>query len=1382
MKTNSAKTNEASHHSNLFIASKKGEDSFFGRTTHDQESFFGKEGSARAFIQPKLTIGKPNDKYEQEADAVADRVATMPEPTMQRQEEKEEQVQGKSIDLNIARAPEAYAFVRTTTDITEEKIQEKPAFESPGVMDSAELIDTEESQIQEKENRSIVQARGDSVSGNTSTLESNLQQSRGGGESLPVDTQSKMESGIGADFSDVQVHTGADAVQMSSELNAQAFTSGRDIYFNEGKYNPGTREGDHLLAHELTHTVQQGTNIRRKNNSISNTAINVQTGLIDSITGVVGDIKSKVVDFVRSIPGYFLFTVLIGRDPLTDENVEWNGRNIIKGFMLLLPRGLERYNKLMQEGALQRSTTWIDQQLEVIDIIRKLALSAFTQAIDSLSIKDVARPVAALERIKGYFSPAISRAVNFAARVGREVLKFLKEAVANNLVNFIKEKTRAYPLLRVVLGRDPVTREKVPRTMENIVHGFLMLSKSGEATYKKMLETGALTRATKWMRTQLAMLPTASEVIGAFTKAWQSISFEDLFQPLAAFQRIYTILNDPISRILKFVGAVAWKILVFIKDAMLGWLKSKANDIPGYHLLTVILGRDVFTRKKVPRTITNLLRGFMGLIPGGEMQFQQMKESGVIPRLASKINSAIETLGITWDFIRNLFVSIWKSLGITDLLLPLLAFVRIIVRFKEPIGRLFAFVRVVIMAVVEVLLRMMNFPFDLVGKIINNAIQAYEDIKKDPIGFLKNLMRAAKQGFKQFFDRFVQHLINGVMGWLFSELETAGIQPPADLSFKSILGLAMQVLGITVDNILARLAKKIGQEKVDRIRAMMDKLTGIWEFVKDVMERGPIAIWERIQEKLSNLWNIIVDGIKNWIVTKIIQGIAARLLSMLDPTGIMAVVNGFITFFRAVQSFIEQLTRILQVINTFVKGVGQIAKGNIMQAADFLESALVRALPVAIAFLANQVGLRGLGKRIGEMIEKAREAINAGIDWLLDKAIKAGKGLLSLGKKAIGAVKNWWKMRKSLKTRDGKAHELYFKGSGASALLIIKSDPQTVEIFTDTLKAEYNLEESKVAEVRKKAQEIDKEKRKNVPVDKEQEQGAIITGLIDKLIELLKAIPLSADIGRITDPVYGPTRNGFGVFATRGFMKKGIKDGTDAFQNTTAIYSIINKRRYGNGAYYIRGHLLNGRLGGDGHSWNNLTPLFITANNPDMYKNFEEIIQKAVLKDGGYAKNFKVVAEYNPNRNKELIKKLKQLDSDSIPSEISDDIPVNEVIEIMENEKYVPARLKCEATVKKDATSNETKLKHTVDNPISLPYSIEATAKTLFIISDKIDGKSEKDAINGLKELKGVNEAQAVANYIKLKSDNKRITYTKLFGIDRNSLHAKNTNLKIKIA
>lgn len=81
---------------------------------------------------------------------------------------------------------------------------------------------------------------------------------KGGGSPLPGGVRQSMESAMGADFSGVRVHTGSDASALSGHMGAQAFTVGRDVFFGSGMPNVQTAEGQHLLAHELTHTIQQG--------------------------------------------------------------------------------------------------------------------------------------------------------------------------------------------------------------------------------------------------------------------------------------------------------------------------------------------------------------------------------------------------------------------------------------------------------------------------------------------------------------------------------------------------------------------------------------------------------------------------------------------------------------------------------------------------------------------------------------------------------------------------------------------------------------------------------------------------------------------------------------------------------------------------------------------------------------------------------------------------------------------------------------------------------------------------------------------------------------------------------------------------------------------
>lgn len=170
--------------------------------------------SENIFIQPKLNIGRVDDPMEVEADAMADKVMRMP-------------------DTNFIRRRCAHCE-------EEEKAQLKPL----------------SSFVQKKE------AGGESTvaSHNVTT---GIDASRGKGNSMNDSTRNFMESRFGANFGGVKIHTNNEAIQLSQELNARAFTVGNDIYFNRGEYQPHSASGKQLLAHELTHTIQQGSVIRR---------------------------------------------------------------------------------------------------------------------------------------------------------------------------------------------------------------------------------------------------------------------------------------------------------------------------------------------------------------------------------------------------------------------------------------------------------------------------------------------------------------------------------------------------------------------------------------------------------------------------------------------------------------------------------------------------------------------------------------------------------------------------------------------------------------------------------------------------------------------------------------------------------------------------------------------------------------------------------------------------------------------------------------------------------------------------------------------------------------------------------------------------------------
>lgn len=231
MLTHNAKQSD-SNTSNGFFDKSSQKESFFGEGQNGGETFFG-----QTLVQPKLTIGQPDDKYEQEADAMADQVVQkLSKPdTLQPKCASCEQEEGSI-------AP---------------KLQTKAIFES-----------NEEAPVQRKceackpseiKPSSIQMSAGSLPNLQASNdLESRLSSSKGGGQPLAEDTQQSMSNAFRTDFSGVRVHTGSSSVQMNQELGARAFTNGSDIYFNSGEYSPKTSGGQHLLAHELTHVVQQG--------------------------------------------------------------------------------------------------------------------------------------------------------------------------------------------------------------------------------------------------------------------------------------------------------------------------------------------------------------------------------------------------------------------------------------------------------------------------------------------------------------------------------------------------------------------------------------------------------------------------------------------------------------------------------------------------------------------------------------------------------------------------------------------------------------------------------------------------------------------------------------------------------------------------------------------------------------------------------------------------------------------------------------------------------------------------------------------------------------------------------------------------------------------
>ena len=286
------------------------------RNPHDQQqeqqgsdqSFFN-EGSQhavqtkkdQAFFQPKLTVGEPNDKFEQEADSVADTVANQgsnkeiqekkidgiqrlatgkqeeklstDEERMKRDKEVQTKpdIQQKCSECEKEEKEKGAMQMKTEEPLKEEEdkknaqVQTKPDIQHKCAecekkdKEKAAMQMKSEDPLREEENKlDQVQTKPNATGGTASPqLSSRIEQSAGKGKAMPDNTRAQMQSSFGYDFSGVNIHTDEESANMNRSLGAQAFTHGKDIYFNQGKYNPESSQGQHLLAHELTHVVQQ---------------------------------------------------------------------------------------------------------------------------------------------------------------------------------------------------------------------------------------------------------------------------------------------------------------------------------------------------------------------------------------------------------------------------------------------------------------------------------------------------------------------------------------------------------------------------------------------------------------------------------------------------------------------------------------------------------------------------------------------------------------------------------------------------------------------------------------------------------------------------------------------------------------------------------------------------------------------------------------------------------------------------------------------------------------------------------------------------------------------------------------------------------------------
>jgi hypothetical protein len=235
--------------------------------------------------QAKLAVSQPGDVQEQQADRIAEVVSRAIEHT-QRQPEDEKEVQTAKVSLQRQASseeeeeevqreagPEEEEEIQTArVNIQLEAVPEEEEVQLQSAPEEEEEVQTAKTSVQleaapeeeeEVQTSPSIQKDDKSVISEVKPeLEDAINTASGGGQPLKESNREVMETAFRADFSKVKVHTDSNSDTMNRALQARAFTRGQDIFFRQGEYEPDTPTGNKLIAHELTHTIQQGASQR----------------------------------------------------------------------------------------------------------------------------------------------------------------------------------------------------------------------------------------------------------------------------------------------------------------------------------------------------------------------------------------------------------------------------------------------------------------------------------------------------------------------------------------------------------------------------------------------------------------------------------------------------------------------------------------------------------------------------------------------------------------------------------------------------------------------------------------------------------------------------------------------------------------------------------------------------------------------------------------------------------------------------------------------------------------------------------------------------------------------------------------------------------------
>ncbi|OAN38273.1 hypothetical protein A6A03_05125 [Chloroflexus islandicus] len=618
----------------------------------------------------------------------------------------------------------------------------------------------------------------------------------------------------------------------------------------------------------------------------------------------------------------------------------------------------------------------------------------------------------------------------------------------------------------------------------------------------------------------------------------------------------------------------------------------------------------------------------------------------IFPELAARLNAAIDS---AVAFAQRVVTAAAEGLkaGIAALVEGLRAGLNAIINvYQAAINAALSIAQAVLTGdwaalarmALEAVLKVAGIDPEAFYQFIGRAQETFQLILDDPGGFAGHLVDAFLNGVRRFADNFLTHLQAGIIGWLTGALGGAGITLPERFDLMGVLSLIQQILGLTWERLRERAVRLIGERAVAVIEFVAS-------YLRTLIDGGWDALWQRIRDDLGSLRDMVLDSIKRFLLERIVMAAITRLATMFNPVG--AIVNLILAAYNLFTFLRDQLARIIEVVQTVVNAIGDIARGIIQPAAQRVEETLARLLPLAIDLLARLLGLGNVGAKVREIIERVRGVVDRALDRLIDRVRNMFRGGGAERRAAAETAPAREAGALAVPFTAAGQHHLYVRIVNRRAVMSVASDEQDFDRFANDLAQRIQALPDSPNKTHL-SQQLAQARQLSTTVETQQTQAATRaaqaqsvagTGLpadqniqrqLDQLIVALSGVMVwASSVPRDFTPghiQYNP--QGDRARRAHGWLGKKAhrapEDQARVSEPLNRAIADLQAQGVTINASFDAGHLIASRYGGDG-SWRNLVPMEARMNR-SWFSAFEARVQTHV--DAGEAIYADINASY----------------------------------------------------------------------------------------------------------------------------------------------------------